>query len=128
MVLPVLPVVLLRVVVIFPLLLVVLGVVEWDLVIFVVPLCELTVLLVELYVRPVVFVLVPLPVIAVLLPVPVLVEVVLVGRVLLVVFTVPSVVLVPLELITVPLFLSPPVPEVSFVLLYPCRESLGPYV
>jgi hypothetical protein len=120
-----LPYVLLRVVVMFPLLLVVLGVVERDRVIFVEPLCELPVPLVELYVRPVVRVLVPLPVIAVLLPEPTFDEV-FEGRVLFVTPSVTSDVLVPLELTIEPLF-TPPVPfEGSFVLLYPCRDSLLP--
>jgi hypothetical protein len=78
-------------------------------------------------VRPLVLVLVPVPLpeIAVLLPVPV-VDVVLVGRVVLVTPPVPSEVLVPLELIIVPLFLSLALPVDSFVLLYPCLDALLP--
>lgn len=68
---------------------------------------------------------VPLPVMAVLLPVPV-VFTVLEGRVLLVVPSMASVVLVPRELMIVPLFV-PPVPLVdSFKLLYPPRDSRLP--
>jgi len=113
-------------VVMFPVLLDELVVVERDRVMFVVPLCEPLVLFVELYVRPVELVPVPLPEIAVFLPVPVLVVVVLEGRVLLVAPSVRSEVLVPLELITVPLFLPADVPADSLVVLYPCRDDLLP--
>lgn len=71
---------------------------------------------------------VPLPEIAVLLPEPVLfiVDEVPAGRVLFVIPSVPSDVLVPLELIIVPLFVPPVPSEFSFELLYPCRDGLLP--
>jgi hypothetical protein len=57
---------------------------------------------------------------------PVVVDEVLVGRVLFVIPSVPVDVLVPLELIIVPLFV-PPVPfEFSFELLYSRRDGLLP--
>jgi hypothetical protein len=102
--------------------------VERDRVVFVELLRTVPVLFVELYVR-----LVPLLLLEIAELLPELValtvpEEVPEGRVLLVMPSVPSDVLVPLELMMFPVLVPLTLSEYSFVLLYPCLEDLLPYV